>query len=144
MRERISRSAATRPLTRSENMSRIRGANTGPEVALRRALWSLGWRYRLKAPLPGRPDIAFPRQRVAVFVDGCFWHGCPRHYTAPSNNHSFWAAKLAENQARDGRVAAQLKAGGWRIIRLWEHEIEADAVKAARRVERHLFVAGSR
>lgn len=125
-------------LTRSEVMSRIRGTNTGPEVALRHALWSMGFRYRLKAPLPGRPDIVFPRHRVAVFVDGCFWHGCRLHYTAPTNNHEFWAAKLVENRTRDVRVAAALKARGWQVIRLWEHDVDLDPVRAARRVKRKL------
>ena len=70
-----------------------------------------------------RPDFVFPKQRVAVFVDGCFWHACPKHSTKPRNNAAFWAKKLAANQARDRRVNRTLRQNGWRVIRIWEHDL---------------------
>ena len=75
---------------RSRCMSAIRGRDTKPEILLRKALWYKGYRYRLKNRLPGKPDIAFPTERLAVFVDGCFWHGCPEHYKKPSTHAAFW------------------------------------------------------
>jgi DNA mismatch endonuclease, patch repair protein len=112
-------------------MSRNKGRNTGPEVRLRRALWSRGLRYRLAAGLPGRPDLVFPRAKIAVFVDGCFWHGCPQHATTPKNNAEFWAKKIARTRERDAAVNLALSAAGWRVIRLWEHEIRAGTDHAA-------------
>lgn len=81
--------------------------------------------------LPGTPDIAFVRARVAVFVDGCFWHGCPEHYTSPKTNTEFWAEKIATNRARDERVQADLSAEGWTTVRLWEHQVIRDVEGAA-------------
>lgn len=124
------------PWQRSHCMSRIRGANTRPEIALRKALWSAGLRYRLHHKIPGRPDIVFTKARVAVFCDGCFWHGCPEHGAKPKTNHLFWSTKLAKNKARDERVVAALRAEGWTVMRFWEHEIEEDAAKLAREVVR--------
>lgn len=116
-------------------MSRIRGRDTGPERALRRALWGLGLRHRLQVRLEGcRPDLVFRAARVAVFVDGCFWHGCPDHYVAPRTPGRFWADKLRRNVERDRKSTAALERAGWRAIRLWEHEVEADAVAAASKV----------
>jgi DNA mismatch endonuclease (patch repair protein) len=126
------------PRKRSEVMSRIRGADTGPELALRRALWAAGHRYRLNSKLTGRPDIVFPRQRVAVFVDGCFWHGCPEHAVKPKTNSDFWSRKLAGNIERDGRVNAGLENQGWRVVRIWEHEIEADVNSAVLKIAQAL------
>jgi DNA mismatch endonuclease (patch repair protein) len=99
---------------------------TKPELALRSALHRAGRRFRknVRIHAPGcsvRPDIVFTRARVAVFVDGCFWHSCPEHGTTPSANASYWAAKLAGNRQRDARVDAALHAGGWEVVRLWEH-----------------------
>src|SRR5262249_30770296 len=109
---------------RSRCMSRIRGKDTGPELALRRALWKSGLRFRVHYALPGRPDIAFPVKKVAVFVDGCFWHGCPEHGVKPRSNVHFWADKLKKNTARDQAVAKALEKLGWKIVRFWEHEVE--------------------
>lgn len=107
-------------------MSRIRGRDTSPEVELRHAVWRLGLRYRLNQRVAGiRPDFLFPGIRLAVFVDGCFWHGCPDHYVRPRNSTAaFWASKLSQNVARDERQLKQLQADGWRVIRVWEHEVE--------------------
>ena len=115
-------------------MARVRTAHTAPELALRREIWRLGLRYRLHADLPGRPDIIFPAVRVAVFVDGCFWHRCPQHSTAPKRNEAFWKAKLASNVARDRRVNKELAALGWVCIRIWEHSIEKRPGATARRI----------
>jgi DNA mismatch endonuclease (patch repair protein) len=117
-------------------MARVRSRNTAPEELLRRALWALGLRYRLRPDLPGTPDLAFPGVRLAVFVDGCFWHGCPSHYTAPVKNGAFWQAKLDRNMARDRRVDEELAARGWRSLRLWEHDVTASPTAAAERVGR--------
>jgi DNA mismatch endonuclease (patch repair protein) len=106
-------------------MARVKGRNTQPELALRKALWAAGLRYRLHRKLPGTPDLAFVSAKVAVFVDGCFWHGCPQHYSFPATRPEFWAAKLDRNVARDARVDAELTALGWNALRLWEHDIKA-------------------
>lgn len=119
---------------RSYNMSRIRGTNTHPELLLRRGLWKLGLRYRIKTKIPGRPDIAFISARVAVFIDGCFWHGCETHLKWPKKNAKFWRAKILQNRARDSRVSLDLTAAGWHLIRLWEHEIGEDLPKCIARV----------
>ena len=119
------------PLQRSFCMSRNRGRDTGPEICLRKELWKRGLRYRLRSRLPGRPDLVFPGARLAVFVDGCFWHGCPEHRVVPTNNGGFWADKIARTRERDAAVERQLSAVGWRIIRVWEHEIRASAARAA-------------
>lgn len=117
----------TRPLTRSEMMSRIRGKDTKVELVLRRALWSIGLRYRKNRRISGaRPDIVFAGRRVVVFVDGCFWHGCPQHFVMPRSNHSFWREKLTGNFQRDRKQTLQLEGEGWRVLRFWEHEVEEE------------------
>jgi len=106
-----------------------RGRDTGPELAVRRILHAKGMRYRVDfAPLGGRrrADIVFTRQRVAVFIDGCFWHGCPDHYSAPVRNGEFWADKVRSNMARDAETTATISAAGWVVLRFWEHESAAD------------------
>lgn len=111
-----------------QRMRRQRQAGTKPEVALRQELHRRGLRYRLTAPFKGvRPDIVFPGIRLVVFVDGCFWHGCPDHGTQPKNNAAWWAAKLDANKARDARQTAALKAAGWEVLRVWEHMPVLDA-----------------
>jgi DNA mismatch endonuclease (patch repair protein) len=117
-----------------------RGRDTAPEMAVRQALHRQGLRYRvgLRLSLPAgavRPDIVFIRQRVAVFIDGCFWHGCPQHGTRPRSNRRYWDAKLARNRARDKRDTARLEAAGWRVLRVWEH---VDAEVAGAMVKRVL------
>ncbi len=112
------------PEQRSRCMSRIRGADTGPERRVRRALWGAGLRYRINPKPPGRPDLFFPSERVAVFVDGCFWHGCPEHGVRPKTNVEFWRAKIERNIKRDQQVTAKLTADGWKVLRYWEHDAE--------------------
>lgn len=123
-----------RPVTdprTSARMSRQRRRDTAPEVALRRELHRRGVRFFVdRAPLPGlrrRADLVFPRRRVAVYVDGCFWHRCPVHATDPKNNAEWWSAKLAGNAARDRDTDARLEEAGWIVVRVWEHEDPADA-----------------
>ncbi|WP_040832896.1 very short patch repair endonuclease [Nocardia brevicatena] len=117
-------------------MSRQRRAGTKPELVLRRELHRRGIRYFVdRAPIRGqrrRADLVFPRRRIAVYVDGCFWHCCPDHATYPKNNAEWWAEKLAGNVARDRETDAALAAAGWQVIRIWEHE---DAILAADRVQ---------
>jgi DNA mismatch endonuclease, patch repair protein len=114
-------------------MSRLRTTGTGPELALRRELHRRGLRYRVNVrKLPGRPDIVLTRARIAVQVDGCFWHGCPDHAVAPRSNAEWWSEKLARNRARDARSDAALRAQGWLVVRVWEH---VDASVAADLVE---------
>jgi DNA mismatch endonuclease (patch repair protein) len=112
-----------------------RAQDTRPEVAVRSAVHALGLRFRKHvAPLRGlrcRADLVFARQRVAVFVDGCFWHGCPAHGVSPTTNSSYWQAKLGGNVDRDRRNEVALADAGWTVVRIWEHE---DAREAALRV----------
>ena len=123
---------------KSAAMRSVRTIGTTPEIELRRRLHGAGLRYRVGLPVPGRPrrtiDIAFTRARLAVFVDGCFWHGCPIHGGRPRTNAAFWAAKVAENRARDGDTDIRLGNAGWAVLRFWEHvgpDEAADAVRAA-------------
>lgn len=129
-----------RPLNegRSNNMRANRRTDTKPEVALRSALHRLGKRFRKDhrvdaAGVRVKPDVVFTRARVAVFVDGCFWHACPEHGRKPAVNDWYWSPKLAGNKQRDERVNAALTAAGWRVIRIWEHvpidEAVADIVR---------------
>ncbi len=116
-------------------MARIRGKDTGPELMLRRALRARGVRYRPNLQgVAGKPDIAFPREKVAAFVHGCFWHGCPIHYRQPKTRAGFWRNKIAQNQRRDVKRRRELRAEGWAVLEFWEHEVEADPDRCARRV----------
>lgn len=123
------------PETRSRVMAAVKGQDTGPELALRRALYAAGvrgWRCH-RRDLPGRPDVAFGRNRLAVFVDGAFWHGRPDRYWQ-GRSGPYWDAKIARNQARDRRVDEELTVLGWRVLRLWDDDVDADPDAAARRV----------
>ena len=122
------------PAQRRHCMSSIRGRDTRPEVRLRKALWALGLRYRLRSKLPGRPDLVFVADHVAVFVDGCFWHQCPKHAVWPKNNSSFWRRKLEANVKRDRRNNRELKLQGWKVIRIWEHEVNSGPEAAAQKL----------
>jgi DNA mismatch endonuclease (patch repair protein) len=122
-------------------MSRVRTKDTAPEVALRRKLWALGVRgWRLHArDVVGRPDLVFRQRRVAVFVDGAFWHGHPDYYWGQSG--AFWDAKIARNRERDQRVDAELAEAGWKVLRLWDFEINRDPEDCAERVQAALGVS---
>lgn len=126
---------------RSRNMRAIRRTDTKPELRLRSALHRLGFRFRKDLRLTAgevkvRPDIVFTRARVAVFVDGCFWHACPQHGRTPSVNGWYWSPKLQRNRDRDERVTSALRADGWRVFRFWEHEPLDDAVATLSRALR--------
>lgn len=115
----------------SVRMSRQAVRDTAPEMALRSELHRRGLRYNVhRRPVPDlrrEADIVFPARRIAVFVDGCFWHGCPDHRTHPRRNSSFWLDKIDGNRSRDADTDARLRAAGWTVIRVWEHEDPADA-----------------
>ena len=96
----------------------------------------IGWRRHL--PLPGKPDFAFPEHKVAVFVDGCFWHGCPKCYTRPRTNRKFWDKKREDNMARDKRVNRQLRRQGWKVIRIWQHSLKKSPGVCLNRIRRAL------
>lgn len=108
--------------TRSRMMAGIRGKDTRPELAIRKALHRAGLRYRLHDPsMPGKPDMVFPRYRAVVFVHGCFWHGHSCHlFRMPATRTEFWETKIRNNKERDSFVASQLRAAGWRCLTIWE------------------------
>ena len=121
---------------RARTMSRIRRRDTTPELALRRGLWARGWRgYRTDdRRLPGRPDLAWTRARVAVFVDGKFWHGHPSAYR-PGQHGEYWDTKIARNIERDRTADAELAAMGWMVIRFWDFEVRKQLDDCLARVE---------
>lgn len=120
-------------------MQAVRRRDTKPELLLRSALHRRGLRFYVdRAPLPKmrrRADLVFPRKRVAVYVDGCFWHGCPVHGTWPKNNADWWRAKIERNQARDRDTDRQLADAGWAVVRVWEHEGPEAADRVAEVIE---------
>ncbi|MFI5678331.1 very short patch repair endonuclease [Streptomyces cellulosae] len=107
-------------------MSRQGSRDTALEVAVRRLLHASGLRYRVHVPVPGMPrrtiDIVFTKVKIAIFLDGCFWHGCPEHATHPKVNAEWWRLKLDKNMARDRETSDHLRAAGWMVLRFWEHE----------------------
>lgn len=119
----------------SARMRKQASKDTGVELAVRRLLHAAGLRYRVEYPVPGmarrRLDVAFTRAKVAVLIDGCFWHGCPLHATQPKANAEWWRNKLDRNMARDRETTEHLTALGWTVLRFWEHE---DPVEVAARV----------
>ena len=129
---------------RSEVMSRIRGrGNKDTELALVRLLRRhhvTGWRRHQS--VFGKPDFLFRKPRVVVFVDGCFWHGCPTHGSVPATNRAFWIKKITSNRVRDRRVNRELRRLGWRVLRLWEHELSGDSSPAIDRIRRMLVAEG--
>ncbi len=130
----------------SARMSRQASKDTAVELAVRRLLHAAGLRYRVEYPVPGMPrrriDVAFPRARLAVLIDGCFWHGCPEHATQPKSNAEWWRQKLDRNMTRDVETTNHLMAAGWEVLRFWEHEAPEDvalrviAAVSRRRAER--------
>jgi DNA mismatch endonuclease (patch repair protein) len=124
---------------RSYNMSRIRAVNTKPEMLLRKLLSAGGHRgYRIHYRLPGKPDIVFVRKKIAIFVDGCFWHRCPKCFVKPGTRKKFWIKKISTNVKRDKEITTKLKKGGWVVIRLWEHEVRKSPEKCLRIIEKNL------
>lgn len=136
--ERVGSDSAARPRPRpldaavTAQMSRMPRRDTKPELQIRRLLHARGLRYRVDdRRLPGRPDIVFAGARLAVFVDGCFWHACPQHGVLPKNNRDWWQAKLVANVERDRRKDENLGVLGWDVLHVWEHE---KPIEAAERV----------
>src|SRR4051812_15456130 len=128
---------------RSRTMARVKAKDTAPELALRRALWAAGirgWRCHPKGVL-GRPDLAWIGRKVAVFVDGAFWHGHPDYYWGQSG--PFWDEKIRRNRERDDRVTSELQRLGWIVLRLWDFEVERDATGCVERVTRALNEAST-
>jgi DNA mismatch endonuclease (patch repair protein) len=127
------------PETRSQIMRAVKSKGArSTERKLRAALVASGLRgWRMHADLlPGKPDFVFPDKMLAIFVDGCFWHGCPTCYRRPHSSQSYWDAKVAGNVARDNSRRTELKKMGWQVMRLWEHEIKESAYGSAMRVKR--------
>ena len=126
-------------LGRSRNMRAIRRTNTKPEILLRSALHAQGLRFRkdfridLEGGVRVRPDVVFTARKIAVFVDGCFWHCCPEHGSKPRSNDWYWAPKLRRNVERDRIADAALHRAGWSVVRVWEHEMIEEAVAAVQR-----------
>jgi DNA mismatch endonuclease (patch repair protein) len=132
------------PEGRSRNMAAIRANNTKPELALRAALREAGATgYRLhRKDIPGRPDVAFMRWGVAVFVDGVFWHGHPDHWNPDRASSDYWRNKIARNIKRDRAADATLAEMGWDVVRIWDQDVKADATECARRVTEALSARG--
>ncbi|TFD91226.1 very short patch repair endonuclease [Cryobacterium serini] len=127
---------ATTPATR-RSMQGNKARDTSPELAVRRLLHAKGLRYRVNVrPLPDlrrTADIVFTKQKIAVLIDGCFWHGCPEHYTRPAANREFWDAKVNRNRERDADTDRELEKAGWTVVRFWEHEAPTDVAESIRR-----------
>ena len=122
----------------SRRMAKVRQTGTDAELALRREIYRIGLRYRVGYEVLKKPrrvaDVAFPGRKIAVFVDGCFWHGCPEHATWPKRNADFWRQKIEANRRRDADTNARLHANGWTALRFWSHESPVEAAKTVARV----------
>ena len=126
-------------------MSRIRGrGNKATELALAKLFRRhkiTGWRRNQK--IFGKPDFVFPKLKLAIFVDGCFWHGCPKHGTQPKGNRTFWKKKFAANKARDRRVNRELRRLGWQVLRIWEHDLAKRGGACVRKIQAAVKSSGS-
>jgi DNA mismatch endonuclease, patch repair protein len=130
---------------RSDCMSRIKGKNTSLEKIFRKSISALNIRgYRLHVKIPGRPDIYFPSRRIAVFVDGCFWHGCPRCDSRPATNKRFWRDKIEKNRRRDETVRSELRKAGIKSVRFWGHEVKGNPGRCALRLQKVLVSAATK
>lgn len=124
---------------RSKTMQAVKDKDSGIELALRRALSQRGHRYRKNVSrLPGKPDIAFINKKTAIFVDSCFWHGCPYHCRMPSSNIRYWRNKIKRNKERDKEIRKIYAKKGWKILRFWEHELKKDLNKVVAKIEKSL------
>jgi len=124
---------------RSYNMSQIKGRDTKPELSLQKLLFGKGARgYRVHYKLTGKPDIVFPSRKVAIFIDGCFWHKCPKCFIEPETRKEFWLNKISGNVKRDKQVNKILKKDEWKVLRFWEHEVRKDADKVAQKTIKEL------
>lgn len=115
------------PEQRKKNMSAIKGKNTKPEIKIRKLLWENSIRgYRIHYDLPGKPDITFTKYKIAIFIDGCYWHKCPECFREPKTNTEFWMKKINGNVERDQKITKELEDSGWTVLRFWEHEVRKD------------------
>lgn len=129
-----------KPVAKSKTVSRamrqMPESGTGPEIRVRRLLFREGFRYRVQYPVPGRSrrsiDIAFPARKLAIFIDGCFWHGCAEHRNIPANNTQWWAEKIQGNRVRDDETNTHLAKVGWQVLRFWEHDDPDSVLDAVR------------
>lgn len=118
-------------------MSRIKSSGTHPELLFRKYIWKNGIRgYQINSKIIGKPDLYFSKQKLAVFIDGCFWHKCPKDYIRPRTKKSFWDKKIEENIKRDKVVKNELKKQGTKVVRFWEHEVEKDIYNCLLRLEK--------
>ena len=125
--------------TRSRVMSSIKGKNTKPETTIRKILWSQGFRYRIHdRSIIGTPDISSKKEKLAIFIDGCFWHGCKRCYKEPKSNVGFWRKKILDNRKRRNEVRFQLRKEGWMVLEFWEHEVNQEPQKILEKISPHL------
>jgi len=108
---------------RSYCMSHIRSSKTKPELEFKKTLKILGFAYQPEG-IHGKPDFANKKYKIAIFIDGCFWHGCPVHYKKPKSNRDYWKNKIRKNRDRDNTICKELESKGWKIIRIWEHNIK--------------------
>lgn len=112
---------------RSKVMASIRGKNTRPEIMIRKMLWQKGLRYRIHdRSIIGTPDISSKKEKLAIFIDGCFWHGCKRCYKEPKSNVGFWRKKILNNRKRRNSVRTQLRGEGWNVQEFWEHQVNSN------------------
>lgn len=124
---------------RSDIMRLVKSKDSKIEKTLRAALKDAGHKFRKNvATLPGKPDIAFPHEKLAVFVDSCFWHGCKTHCRTPSTNRAYWIKKIESNKKRDRLVTRELKENGWLVVRVWEHSIAKSLPGVVRKIEKAL------
>jgi len=124
------------PEERSEIMRRVKSQNTSLERKVRSELHRRGLRFRLRYNLHGKPDIVFVRARIAVFIDSCFWHGCPAHLRMPKSNRAYWKRKIARNIERDAETKKAYKKSHWTLMRFWEHDLKQDLEGCAKKIER--------
>jgi len=120
-------------------MSRIQAKNTGPEVNLRKLLFAQGIRgYRIHYNLAGKPDIVFTKKKIAIFIDGCFWHKCPICFQEPETHKEFWLKKIGSNVERDLKNTKQLQGDGWTVLRVWEHDIRNTPDEVIKKIQQYL------
>lgn len=125
---------------RSSLMSRVRSKNTMPEITLKKAIRGLGFSYQPK--IIGGPDFLHRKGKVAIFVHGCFWHKCPKHYSEPKSRKKYWIPKVEDNVKRDKRNVRLLRKNGYSVLTIWEHDIKKDVEKCSRRIKAKLTQKG--
>ncbi|MEK7104885.1 MAG: very short patch repair endonuclease [Patescibacteria group bacterium] len=123
---------------RSQIMSKVKSKNTQLELSFRKKLWNKWPNYRLHYKVAGKPDLVFVSKRIAIFIDSCFWHKCPLHHREPKSNKKYWIPKLKRNELRAKEVNKSLTKRGWKVIRIWEHEIKDNQNKSIKKITRYL------